>query len=130
VNEYGTTWLIRRMSVGTKISMSHEVEAVLRSLPKVHQQVFTRADGEPVIDIKTCFERAVRIAKIDDFSFHELRHTFASYMMMNGAELLTVSRILGHKTINMTLRYAHLGPSFQREAMNKLRILDGPKAES
>ncbi len=110
-----------------QIAMSREVEAVLSSLPKVHKQVFTRADGKPVIDIKTCFERAVRLAQIEDFSFHDMRHTFASYMMMTGAELLTVSRILGHKTINMTLRYAHLSPSYQREAMNRLRILDGPK---
>ena len=48
-------------------------------------------------------------------------------MVMNGAELLTVSRILGHKTINMTLRYAHLSPSYQREAMNRLKIINGPQ---
>jgi len=110
-----------------QIAMSHEVEAILSRLPRVHKQIFTRADSKPVLDIKTCFERAVRLAKIEDFSFHDLRHTFASYMMMNGAELLTVSRILGHKTINMTLRYAHLSPAFQRDAMNKLSILNGPK---
>lgn len=46
-------------------------------------------------------------------------------MMMNGAELLTVSRILGHKTLNMTLRYAHLSPSYQREALNRLEFFDG-----
>ncbi len=110
-----------------QIAMSHDVESLLGGLPRVHTQVFTRADGNPVINIKTCFERAVRLSQIEDFSFHDLRHTFASYMMMNGAELLTVSRILGHKTINMTLRYAHLSPSYQREAMNRLKIINGPK---
>lgn len=108
-----------------QIAMSLEVEVALSRLPRVGKQVFTRVDGKPVINIKTCFERAVRRAEIEDFSFHDLRHTFASYMMMNGAELLTVSQILGHKTINMTMRYAHLSPSYQRQAMNKLKFLDG-----
>ena len=48
-------------------------------------------------------------------------------MMMHGAELLPVGGILGHKTINMTQRHAQLSPSYQREAMNRLKILDGHK---
>jgi len=110
-----------------RVAMSREVEAILGGLPRTQAGVFTHPDGSPVANIKTCFENAVQRAQLEDFSFHDLRHTFASYMMMNGAEILTVSRILGHKTLNMTLRYAHLSPSFQREAMERLKFDCGHK---
>ena len=109
-----------------RIPMSKEVVDVLRCLCKNQESVFTHCDGSPVKCIKTGFEAAVKRAKIEDFSFHDLRHTFASYMVMNGAELLTVSRILGHKGINMTLRYAHLSPSYQRDAMKGLKLFSAP----
>jgi hypothetical protein len=48
-------------------------------------------------------------------------------LMMHGAELLPIGGVLGHKTINMTQRHAHLSPSYQREAMNLLKILAGHK---
>jgi site-specific recombinase XerD len=49
-----------------------------------------------------------------------MRHTAASYLIMLGIDLVTVKEILGHSTINMTLRYAHLSPLHKREAMEKL----------
>ena len=60
------------------------------------------------IDIRSPWNTAVEKAKIDDFRFHDLRHSAASYLAMNGASLAEIAEILGHKTLQMVKRYAHL----------------------
>lgn len=72
------------------------------------------------IDFDNAFEWAVKRAKIEDFHFHDLRHTFASDLVMKGVDLYTISKLLGHSTIEMTQRYAHLAPSALIEAIKKL----------
>ncbi|MDP6559800.1 MAG: tyrosine-type recombinase/integrase [Candidatus Binatia bacterium] len=59
-------------------------------------------------------------AKISDFRWHDLRHTFASRLIMAGVDLRTVQELMRHKTITMTLRYTHLSPSHTLDAVNKL----------
>jgi integrase len=60
------------------------------------------------IDIRSAWETALRKAGISNFRFHDLRHTAASYLAMNQASLLEIGTLLGHKTVQMTKRYAHL----------------------
>ena len=55
------------------------------------------------------FEDLLKRAKIRNFRFHDLRHTFASWYMMNGGDLYELAKILGHSNIKMTERYAKLG---------------------
>ena len=65
---------------------------------------------------------AVKRADISDFRFHDLRHTAASYLAMNGASLMEIAEVLGHKTLAMVKRYAHLSEAHTRgvvERMNK-----------
>ena len=60
------------------------------------------------IDIRSAWETALNKAGISNFRFHDLRHTAASYLAMNQASLLEIGTLLGHKTVQMTKRYAHL----------------------
>ena len=59
-------------------------------------------------------------AKIDDFTWHDLRHTFASRLVMAGVDIRTVQELLGHKNITQTMKYAHLSRSHARRAVEKL----------
>lgn len=77
----------------------------------------------PLGDVKLSFGRVLRDAAITNFRFHDLRHTFASHYMMGGGQLYTLAKILGHKTIAMTQRYADLSPDFidrERERMDTI----------
>lgn len=69
------------------------------------------------------FEEALRRANIEDFHMHDLRHTAASYMIMNGVDLRTVADILGHKTIAMTMRYTHLLDDHKLKAVARIEGL-------
>jgi hypothetical protein len=69
------------------------------------------------------FTAAVRRAGIEDFHFHDLRHCFASYLVMRGASMKEVQELLGHKTMTMTLRYAHLGQEQKKQAVGLLNGL-------
>ncbi len=60
------------------------------------------------IDIRDAWERAIAKSKLQDFHFHDLRHSAASYLAMNGATPNELAEVLGHKTLEMVKRYAHL----------------------
>ncbi|MGD0275803.1 MAG: site-specific integrase [Syntrophales bacterium] len=77
--------------------------------------------GERYGNLQRSFNTACRRAGIKDFHFHDLRHTFASQLVMAGIDLTTIKELLGHKTLTMTLRYAHLAPSHK---VNAVDILD------
>ena len=83
--------------------------------------VFHDVEGRRHNDIRHPFEEACEGAGMTDFHFHDLRHTFASWLMMRGVPLATVSNLLGHTSPTMTLRYAHLSPTHLTSAV---RVLD------
>jgi integrase len=70
--------------------------------------------------IRTAFENAVKAAKLDDVTFHSLRHTFASWAMMRGVSLKELQELLGHSSLAMTMWYAHLAPERLRTAVSRL----------
>lgn len=79
-------------------------------------------DGGAPLKIRSAFEGALRKAGIKDFHFHDLRHTAASYLAMSGVDLNTIREILGHKSLEMVLRYAHLSPTYQANAVSRLDV--------
>jgi integrase len=90
----------------------------LHSLPD--SPVFCSSRGTPYRSFRGAFEHAVRKAGIADFTFHDLRYTFASRLVMAGVDLPTVQALMGHKGIAMTLRYTHLSNDHKQRAVRVL----------
>jgi len=82
--------------------------------------VFVGRTGERLQSGRHWFEDAVEAAELDDFHWHDLRHTFASRLAMAGVGIRAIQQLLGHKSLAMTVRYSHLSPDFQQEAVDKL----------
>ena len=82
--------------------------------------LFPRSDGKGPIDIRKAWENAREKAGIIDFRFHDLRHSAASYLAMNGAGQLEIAEVLGHKTLQMVKRYSHLSEDHTRDVVEKM----------
>lgn len=85
------------------------------------EHVFCNEKKKPYTEnIRNMFLWILKKARIENFRFHDLRHTAASHMVMAGINLLTVKEILGHAKLDMTLRYAHLSPDYMKAAVEVL----------
>ncbi len=96
----------------------HAIESLpVTAKTKPSDRLFAGIDGH-WISVK--FMRVCRGLGITDFRFHDLRHTAASWLRMQGADIHTVAQLLGHKDLRMAARYQHLSPAFLAEAVNRL----------
>ncbi|MBD1549602.1 site-specific integrase [Labrenzia aggregata] len=84
------------------------VTQLSQSRPDGTDLVFPRPDGKKPVFIENDWKNALADAEIKDFRFHDLRHSAASYLAMNGATLAEIADVLGHKTLQMVKRYAHM----------------------
>ncbi|MGB8065201.1 MAG: site-specific integrase [Candidatus Sulfotelmatobacter sp.] len=133
--QYGSSWL--RVDLARKlITIPKSKNGNTRHIPlnsvalAAFQELFERSSGEgrvfvsihgePLKGYKHWFDRAVREAGVKDFTWYCLRHTFASRLVMGGVDLRTVAELMGHKTIQMTMRYAHLAPAHKQAAVECL----------
>ena len=82
--------------------------------------MFCTKGGERVYSVKSSWMEVVREAGLEDFHFHDLRHTCGSWLVQAGVPLFDVKEVLGHSTIRMTERYAHFAPENVRAAVDKL----------
>ena len=89
--------------------------------------VFCGPDGKRFFEVKRSFASACRKAGIEAFRFHDLRHTFASQLVMRGASLKAVQELLGHASLAMTMRYAHLSHEHLKDSVNLLNNLPSGK---
>ena len=106
------------------ISMNETVKATLTGMERKGSYVFSAEDGGSFGDVRRSFETALRRSGIQDFRFHDLRHTFASNLVMESVDIVTVMELMGHKDLTMTLRYTHLAPNHKTKAVNILdRVL-------
>jgi integrase len=95
------------------VPLSPELETVLKCLPQPGKKVFCRADGSPwtLTSFARRLEDVRRHAGLRRIRWHDLRHSFASQCMIAGVQIKQVQEWLGHSTITMTMRYAHLAPN-------------------
>jgi integrase len=80
----------------------------------------SRVSGESLQGSRGWFPVALKEAKVADYSWHCNRHTFASRLVMAGVDLRTVAELLGHRTLQMVMRYSHLAPEHQASAVDRL----------
>jgi integrase len=105
-----------------ELPMTETCRETLQRIPRRlgADYIFPGKTGEALADIRKRFHTALRKAGITGCVFHDLRHTFASHLVMAGVDLMTIKEFLGHKRLEMTLRYAHLAPDHKRAAINRL----------
>jgi integrase len=109
------------------------VEALKGLLPNMTKNnfVFISSRGRGALKgSRHWFEKAVKEAGIRNFTWHCLRHSFASRMVLAGVDLRTIQELMGHKTISMTVRYAHLAPAHQLAAVERLAVFSQEKIRS
>lgn len=107
------------------LPLQGEARTALAELGKVRRldtaMLFPSHDNpNKPMDLRKPWEAALAEAGITSFRFHDLRHTCASYLAMHGVPLLTIAEVLGHKTLQMVKRYAHLSDQHKAEALSLL----------
>jgi site-specific recombinase XerD len=106
-----------------RIRLNSKALAALRKLETLTgKKKFVSPDAADDVkrDGRRWFEKACEKAGVENFHWHDLRHTFASRLVMNGADLVSVKELLGHADIKMTMKYAHLAPSHLDDAVEKM----------
>ncbi|HEY1647066.1 MAG TPA: site-specific integrase [Terracidiphilus sp.] len=105
------------------IPLNQTAFAAVTSLYKKRTQlpwVFLNSEGGQLRSQRDWFDRVLEATELPDYTWHCNRHTFASRLVMNGVDLRTVGELLGHRTFQMTMRYAHLAADHKLEAVSRL----------
>lgn len=104
-----------------KIPISSKMMQVLKNSKNDTEYVFINEEtGMPYNDIKRSFHSVLKKADIDDFRFHDFRHTAATRMLEKGADIRTVQEILGHSSVSVTERYTHTNAQNKKSAIELL----------
>ena len=103
-----------------RIPINEMLYSELRKLPHHSEYVFADKNGKPYDNVRRAFHTARKRAGLEYFRFHDLRHTFASQLVMAGEDIVTVQQLMGHKTIEMTMRYSHLSDQHRINAVKRL----------
>ena len=96
------------------VPLSKKVIQSIQTLSRDDEYIFPKGD------FRKAFDNACRRAGIEDFLFHDLRHTFCSHLVMEGTDIAIVSKLMGHKSLAMTMRYSHLAPDITKQAVERL----------
>jgi integrase len=103
------------------IPLNSDMVVLLKSLEGNNSSfVFAGRKGKPTTTIRKGFQTSLKRVGIEDFRLHDLRHTFASHIIMQAGDLLTLKEILGHSSLKMVRRYAHSAASHKTRQVNNL----------
>ncbi len=112
----GERRLVPLQGLALKLTRSFRVSRYFCSL-----QLFpSKSNFKKSMDLRFPWKIALKQAGIKDFRFHDLRHSAASYLAMNGATLSEIAGVLGHKTLSMVKRYAHLSEEHKKDVVNRM----------
>jgi len=100
-----------------EVPLSADAMAVVRDLPRLSRYIFDTTNW------RKHFARALTEAAIENFRWHDLRHTYATWLGRAGAPIEVVSKALGHSSVTVTMKYRHVLHSEVRDAMQKLPTL-------
>ena len=104
-----------------RIPLSNILKNILERLEKTSEYVFINPKtNKPYTDLKKSFKKVLMNANIENFRFHDLRHTVATRLVEKGIDLVVVQEILGHSKLTTTQRYAHPVPQRKLDAINVL----------
>jgi len=109
----------QRRSVFLIDKIVERLEALKNTSAETSKYLFPGRSNLQPIDIASAWYRATKAAKLEDFRFHDLRHTAASYLAMDGASVPQIAAVLGHRSHQMASRYAHLSDASTQEVINK-----------
>ncbi len=113
-----------------EVPITPTLASTLKAIPRSIRtdRVFVRY-GKPMRNVRTAFDLALKGADLGDgVTFHTLRHSFASWFMMRGGDIYRLQKYLGHSTIAMTERYAHLSPTYLRDGVPMMGRQPAPAA--
>lgn len=109
---------IRRLPL---VGKAYELLKELESRKKNNDDyLFIKYDSTKPVDIQYEWKKALKQAGTKNFRFHDLRHSAASYLAMNGASQFEIAAILGHKSPTMSAKYAHLSPSHTTNVLSSM----------
>ena len=106
------------------IPLNSTVCAVLEGIPGPRSGNVFKWQGNPILSVTRSFRTAIKRSGIRPCRFHDLRHTFATRLVLAGVDIVTVKELLGHRDICTTMRYSHPSPESKRRAVELLSIPD------
>jgi integrase len=115
--------IVRKTQRELELPLTEEVFTVLekwRAIRRCEYVFFNQLTGDRFHDVKTALKNAVRDAGLSDITWHTFRHTFATRLIGQGADIVTVKELMGHVEIKTTMRYAHTSREAKRNAVKKL----------
>ena len=108
------------------IPVNNTLYETLRVLPSRFKKGYVfpspKDPTKPCYDFKRQFRNTIKASQIENFRFHDLRHTFASHLVMNGVDIKSVQELLGHASLTMTMKYSHLAPDYRLRAIKTLDL--------
>ncbi len=134
VDEINRLLILEKTKSGKRqiVRLNDSAYEVIKSLKRNGPYLFCHENGEPIKSIKTAWKTLLRRSGIDNFRTHDLRHCFASYMAMAGANQIEIKEALRHSTLEMSARYMHLSDSHLKESVKLVdnyvdALVDAPK---